>query len=129
MENDIICLDTSVLIEFFRKTNKEKSFLFELNKQHSLFAVSSITVFEIYCGTTDVQSLFWDSFFSNVVMLPFDDIASKEAARIYQLIKGNMIDIPDLFIGATALVNGLALATLNEKHFTRIPHLQLIVSG
>lgn len=30
MENTMICLDTSVLIDFFRKKNKSKSFFFEL---------------------------------------------------------------------------------------------------
>jgi tRNA(fMet)-specific endonuclease VapC len=38
----------------------------------------------------------------------------------------NLIDIPDLFIGATARANQLMLATLNEKHFSRIHGLELI---
>jgi tRNA(fMet)-specific endonuclease VapC len=47
MANELICLDTSVLIDYFRKTNKENSFLFELTKRYSRFAVSAITEFEI----------------------------------------------------------------------------------
>jgi predicted nucleic acid-binding protein len=35
MANELICLDTSVLIDYFRKTNKENSFLFELYPNRS----------------------------------------------------------------------------------------------
>lgn len=64
----------------------------------------------------------------NFVILPFDQKASKEAILIYQQLKqsGNLIEMPDLFIGAVAKANGLKLATLNEKHFARIPGLELI---
>lgn len=42
MEKQIICLDTSVLIDYFRKVNKSKSFFYELTKEYDLFAVSAI---------------------------------------------------------------------------------------
>lgn len=37
-----------------------------------------------------------------------------------------MIDIADLFIGATALTHNLPIATLNIKHFNRIKGLEII---
>lgn len=38
-----------------------------------------------------------------------------------------LIEIPDLFIGATAKYHNLKLATLNTKYFKPISGLQLIV--
>jgi tRNA(fMet)-specific endonuclease VapC len=40
--------------------------------------------------------------------------------------KSKLIEIPDLFIGATAKAHSLKLATLNERHFSRIEGLELI---
>lgn len=45
--------DTSVLIDYFRKTKKDKSFLFELTKPNTQFVVSIITEFEIMIGSDD----------------------------------------------------------------------------
>lgn len=43
MADEIICLDTSILIDFFRTQLKEKSTFFKLTKMYHLFAVSIIT--------------------------------------------------------------------------------------
>ncbi len=128
MENELICLDTSILIDYFRKTNKENSFLAKLIRSYSLFAVSIITEFEIYCGSTEEQTKFWDEFFQNITILPFDGNANSEAISIYKALKkeGNLIEIPDLFIGATAKAHRLKIATLNQKHFKKIKGLELV---
>ena len=128
MEAELICLDTSVLIDYFRKTRKEKSFLFELTHRYSSFAVSIITEYEIMVGAKESQRAFWEEFFEQVQILPFERRDSKEAVRIYHELKKarKLIDIPDLFIGASAKSNGLSLATLNKKHFSRISALKLI---
>lgn len=128
MESELICLDSSVLIDYFRKTKKEASFFYELSKIYSNYAVSIITVFEVLIGSNDSQKEFWESLFRNMEILPFDEIANDNAVEIYKKLKtsGNLIEIPDLFIGATSLSNGLRLATLNKKHFSRIERLELI---
>jgi tRNA(fMet)-specific endonuclease VapC len=46
----IILLDTSVLIDFFRKKDKSKSYFYQLSDIATSFVVSSITHFEIYTG-------------------------------------------------------------------------------
>ena len=60
MENELVCLDTSLLIDYFRKTNKANSHLFKLTQNYSHFAVSVITQYEIYVGSNIEQDLFWD---------------------------------------------------------------------
>lgn len=128
MESELICLDTSVLIDYFRKINKKKSFFYEITSNYSLFAVSIITQYEIYCGCNEKQLSFWDSFFDKVVVLPFENAANLAAIEIYKNLKrkNKMIEVPDLLIGATAKANNLKLATLNLKHFSRIEGLDII---
>lgn len=125
----MICLDTSILIDYFRKTKKENSTLYQLANQHESFAVSIITKFEIFCGCqTKEQTVFWEELFSRFTVLPFDETSNKEAVKIYQELKkeNKLIELPDIFIGATAKVHNLKLATKNTKHFERIHALELV---
>lgn len=128
MAERLICLDTSVLIDYFRKTKKENSFLYELAEQYENFAVSAITEFEIYSGITEAQREFWGHFFRNVSILPFTSNTGRLAAEIFQDLRrqNKLIEMPDILIGATAIENEISLATLNEKDFSRINHLELL---
>lgn len=129
MENEVVLLDTSVLIDYYRKKDKSKSYFYQLTDRYSAFAISAITYFEIYTGvSTDEQRLIWDAFFQEIIILPFDAEVSKAAANINIELKriSKQIDIADLFIAATAISNNLVYATLNKKHFRRIEKLNLI---
>ena len=128
MESSIICLDTSVLIDYYRKRDKSKSLFFKLTKEYSVFAVSAITEYELYIGNSQEQNIFWNDFFSRVIILPFDTKAVKQAVNIYKQLKqqNKLIDIPDIMIAGTALQNRIPLATLNRKHFERINGLQIM---
>ncbi len=124
----MICLDTSVIINYFRKTNKNKSFLLELTDHYSEFSVSVITEYEIMVGAKGSQLIFWEEFFEKVKVLEFGRRVSEEAVHIYHSLRKTrkLIDVADLFIGATAKCYGLPLATMNLKHFSRIPNLELV---
>ena len=128
MENTLICLDTSILIDFYRKKDKSKSLFFKLTESYALFAVSSITEYELYLGNTDDQNVFWDKFFSQITVLPFNTKSAKLSAKIYRQLKtkNKLIDVPDILIAGTAMSNNLPLATLNRKHFERIDDLELV---
>lgn len=131
MENELICLDTSVLIDYFRKSDKKNSFLFELSKKYSNFSISVVTEYEIYSGSNDIQDVFWDELFQSFTILSFNSKVNSIAVDIYKQMKKNrnLIDIPDIWIGATALESKIKLATLNVKHFNRIANLELITKG
>jgi tRNA(fMet)-specific endonuclease VapC len=60
--------------------------------------------------------------------LDFDRKSAREAAEIVTKlkVKRKSIDKPDLFIAATAIVNGLTLDTLNVKDFFHIESLNLL---
>ncbi len=128
MESSVICLDTSILIDFFRKKRKENSVLYKLSKNYDSFVVSVITEYEIYVGSTDEQNIFWEDFFENITILPFDSETRKIAVGIYKSLKtkNRLIEVPDIFIGATAMQYNYPLATFNTKHFKQIEDLRLI---
>jgi len=128
MADKIILVDTSLLIDYFRKTDKSKSKLSQLVKHDYIFYISVITEFEIFAGTSAGQTGFWEDFLRQVRVLPFDRVAVKIAVNINTILKRTrkQIDLPDLFIAATAISNGLSLATLNIRHFERVDSLQLI---
>ena len=128
MENAVICLDTSVLIDYYRKKDKSKSLFFKLTEKYSIFAVSAVTEYELYLGNSQEQNIFWDNFFSQITVLPFDTNAVKQAISIHRQLKkqNKLIDIPDIMIAGTALQNNVPLATLNRKHFERIDELQIV---
>ncbi len=127
METKIIFVDTSVLIDYYRKKDKSKTFFFKLTQSYTIFMVSAITEYEIYIGNVSTDQLnFWNEFFKRITVLPFDSETDKIAVKIYQELKkkNKLIDIPDILIAATALKNKLAFATLNRKHFDRIDILK-----
>jgi len=61
-------------------------------------------------------------------VLDFDSKVARQAADIVAQLKTKRktIDKPDLFIAATAVINGLVLDTLNIKHFIHIDSLNLL---
>lgn len=128
MADKIILVDTSILIEHFRKSDKSNSKLFALNELDYTICISVVTEYEIYAGAPVIQVEYWRRFLSDTLVLDFNSIAANEAVKITKSLKQkrNLIDIPDLFIAATAISNNLPIATLNKKHFERIEGLTLI---
>lgn len=128
MADKIILIDTSVLIDYFRKNDKGKTTLVNLVKQDYTYCISSVTEYEIYRGALLGQVAFWDNLLQKVGVLSFDKVASRIAVDINAKLKRKrkQIAIADLFIAATAIANGLKMATLNKKHFDRIDTLRLI---
>ena len=128
MEDKIILIDTSILIDLFRKTDKTNSVLIALVKNGYTFCISSVTEYEIYRGASLVQTDFWDDFLKRTEVLSFDKSVARTAVDINNDLKRKykQISIPDLFIAATAISNNLYFATLNKKHFERIEGLHLV---
>lgn len=129
MAKKIILIDTSILIDLFRKTDKSNSILINLVKEGYEFCISAVTEFEIYTGaTTPIQIDFWSNFLSKTEVLAFDKEIAQIAVNINNELKKKrkQIAIPDLFIAATAISKRLPIATLNKKHFERIDSLDLL---
>ena len=129
MEDEGIIVDTTILIDFLRKKNKEKTILWKLKEKYENISVSSISVFELYAGATDnkktkdVQSLLkW------LDVIDFDEELGERAGKNLLILKkkNSILDYRDLFIGTTAVFYGLAIATLNTNHFENIPNIKIL---
>lgn len=128
MEVRKVLIDSSILIDYFRKTNKDRTEWMKLTKQQFEFATSVIAKYEIYSGATDQQLELWDSIFENIEVIPVGEVSVDVAVWINAALKRErkQIAIPDLLIAATAVLNEMPLATLNKRHFERIAMLELI---
>ena len=128
MAGKVVLVDTSILIEYFRKTDKEKSIWVSLVRQGYSFAISAVTKYEIYAGATATQLTFWNSVFQAIPVMPLNELAVDTAVSINNALKKTrkQIDLSDLFMAATSVAHNLPLATLNKKHFERIDALQII---
>ena len=128
MADKIIMVDTTILIDYFRKTDKSKTRFVELSMRFEKFCISSVTQFEVYSGATIKQLDFWNELLKNIEIFPFDSKAAHLAVDIQQDLKAirKSIDKADLFIAATAVSNTITLDTLNRKHFDKIHQLSLL---
>ena len=128
MADGLILADTSVLIDFFRKTDKTNTLLYNLAQRGYRFQISAVTEYEIYIGAAADQQDFWNRFLRTIPVLPLDHDAVLTAIEIGKTLKlqNKALDLADLFIAATAVVNNLPIATLNRKHFERVPALRIL---
>lgn len=127
MDKELICIDTSILIDYYRKKRKEKSEFYKLSEKYK-FAISAITKFEIICGANQDQVAFWDSLLGKFEFIPINNNEIDIAVAIYKdlLQKNKIIGIKDILIASSALSLNLKMATLNLKDFKRITNLELI---
>lgn len=121
-------VDSSIFIQHLRAKDKTTTYLSNLPDPSALF-VSSVTVFELYCGAVDAnKQLDVDVLLSGIIVLPLDHAVASKAAELYRelRVKAQMIEINDMFIAATALVFHMPIKTLNTRHFLRIQGLEVI---
>ncbi len=112
MENKIVLANTSILIDYFRKTEKSNATLVKLFSQGYDFCISAITEYEIYSGAAPSQLNFWNEILKNIKVLPFDHLVVNAAVAINSnlKVKRKQIDIADLF--------------LRQQQFRAVYHLQ-----
>jgi len=127
LEDRRILIDTSVVIDHFRKKNKQKSLLYELSKDNQLF-LSAISKFEFLVGTKPSQISQTEKLIEGFFILSFNSNVAAVASDIAKKLKtkNKIIEFRDIFIAATAIANDIPLSTLNVKHFERIDDLELI---
>lgn len=117
----LICLDASVLIEYFRKKNKAETLFAKLALKYTGFLVLAVAHFEIYNGSTPRQNQYWYNLFSDFIILPFTADVSITAIKIRRQLK-----VLRIAIAASSLHHNFSLATINEKHFQNIKGLHLV---
>lgn len=97
--------------------------------------IAAITVAELWHGVERASSAFRGEredyvrgILRLVTILPYTEATALEHARIWAELEssGAMIGFYDLIVAATALENGSAVATFNQRHFTQIRGLKVI---
>lgn len=124
-------LDTDVLSGLMRKTAaaliRARAYLAD----HTQLTISLITRFEILRGLKARQATsqlaVFDSFCRNNEVLPITDSVIIRAADLYAELhlRGQLIPDADILIAATAIENGLVLATNNVGDFDRIQGIEI----
>lgn len=91
-------------------------------------AVTPTVVAEVAAGFKDEQEERWRRSIQAVRILEIDDEVSWQYSRIYRFLRENgfLIGTNDLWIAATARAHGMPVVTRNEKHFQRVPGLEVV---
>lgn len=66
MADKSLMVDSTILIDYFRKTNKEKSLLVKHSIEYNTLYISSISEFEVINGATPAQTDFWNNMLKRV---------------------------------------------------------------
>ena len=99
-------------------------------------AISAVTLDELVHGLArantpqikETRRAFIDELKKHVPVHPITDSTAEIAGQLSgeQAAKGITIPADDLLIGASAIEQGYAVATLNTRHFQKIPGLQVL---
>jgi len=123
-----VVIDASVFIKHWRSKNRNDSLLSQLIRQQRRLYVAAVAKYEVLTGVKEEDLEEWQEIFESIVVLAFDESTVMIARDICQQLKkeNKMIDLGDILIAATAVANGLPLATLNRNHFERVRGLELV---
>jgi tRNA(fMet)-specific endonuclease VapC len=87
MAGQIILLDTSIPIDYFRKKDKSKTVFVQLANYYTQFFISAITEYEIRSGIKPEQETFWEEVLGQLEVIPFDSKIVAVATDINRLLK------------------------------------------
>ena len=122
----IYLLDTSVLIDAINRKRERWELLRTLVEGGDALACSAITVTEIYAGMRPHELAATQSFLEGMEQYDVDWQLARYAGLLKNewAKKGQTVSVPDVLIGATALMHKLVLMTDNRKDFP-MPQLML----
>lgn len=116
-------IDTDIFVDFLRGDNQAVAFLTE-NKNRII--ISSIVLAELYAGVQGNDEL--AELDSLPQLFPIQDV-SADIARTGGLFrkqygKSHGVGLADALLAATAKIQGIALKTLNVKHYPMFSGLE-----
>jgi len=126
----IYCLDTDILIEYFRGSEPIKKKVESLTEEDSVGLIW-LTFYEFFKGIFVSGKLDEEKFLKGLAKTCVILEESYEAARIggeiYATLKmrGKLINDADILIASIVKAHNVVLVTNNEKHFSRVEGLQI----
>ena len=133
-----LILDSSVIIAAERRRQTVEELLTFVGQTFGEveIAISAVTLAELVHGVVrantrtirDSRRAFIDELKKHVPVHPVTDSTAEIAGQLSgeQATKGITLPSDDLLIGASAIEQGYAVATLNTRHFREIPGLQVV---
>jgi predicted nucleic acid-binding protein len=126
-----LCLDTDIIVGFLRNSKNRE--LFEKIEKNTIQGfISSVTLFELYYGAllSPKSKEALDDIRKISSWLETIDVNNNVAfitAKILSSLKkkGEIIDIRDALIAASAISRNIPLATENKKHYSKINGIEL----
>ena len=131
---DALILETSFLVDLEREliageAGPAQRFLesHQAQKLHITFTIAG----ELAAGPRMNERATWDRLVSPFEVIPCTPEVSWRYGRLYRYLRENglLIDANDLWIAATALVFEMPVVTRDERHFMRVPELDVIGYG
>lgn len=119
--------DTSIIIDALRRGIKARGVFAKFDKIDDNLFISSITGFELFSGKSSKdkkQSGRISKLLAHFIVIDLNWKIAKMAGDIYRdSVKG--LEVPDYIVAATAMEIGAQVATLNKKHFQKIPGVSI----
>lgn len=121
------------MIDIIRgKDEKVKQKCIYLDNKFITKSISTITLMELWRGAemnlnSKKEKKKVIELIESLLIHPFNVKEAKKAAEIESFLikKGQMIDLEDIMIAATAITRNESVLTRNVEHFNRIPNLKV----
>jgi predicted nucleic acid-binding protein len=126
----IYCLDTDILIEYFRGNKKVKRRIETISGDDSI-GITWLTLYEFFKGIFVSGKLEEEKFLRLLVksskILESSYESAMEGGEIYTALKkdGRLINDADILIASIVKNHEAILVTNNEEHFSRIKGLRI----
>ena len=118
-----------MLIDYFAGISPSAEAVKEMIEADRL-ALTTLTVFELNCGVQSKESISDIELLVDAsrIVLRLSIESAKHAARQFRRLRdrGDLIPTPDLLVAGCCIAAELPLLTRNQRHFSRIPHLELL---
>ena len=118
-----VLIDTTVVIDLLRGYGPAHEYVLRLD---AVPAASEITRIEVLRGVRSGERRLTDRLLSTFQWFPVDEAIARRASDLGRRTRASHrgLATADLVIAATALEHGLALATLNIRHFPMFEALE-----
>lgn len=126
-----LILETTFLVDLERELTQAtagpaQGFLADhpASQLHITFTVAG----ELAAGVSLDRRAMWEQFIAPFKILPYSADVCWEYGQAFRYLQANglLIGANDLWIAATAIVHGVQLVTRNQKHFRRVPKLEVL---
>lgn len=129
MDTGRVLIDTTIILGYLRRKEKENTLLYNLCQAYDEVFVSSISVFEVFYGCEPEHEAVMAQLFAGFAVVPFDAEIARFASAEYRRLRraGEYIEVRELVVGATSIVKQIPLATLNAPAFRLLSEIKILV--